>query len=81
MWGGQGGGGPSFVKQVEAPPDVSQAPGLLQAREKMEGQGLDFPQEPLSCSGTAGKAAGKVRLTRATSAPGAAAVEEAWEAG
>ena len=58
MSGGQGGGGLSFVKQVEAPPDVSQAPGLLQARE-MEGQGLDFPQEPLLCSGTAREGSGQ----------------------
>lgn len=56
---GQGGGGPSFVKQVEAPPNVSQAPGLLQVREKMEGQGLDFPQEPLPCSGTAREGSGQ----------------------
>lgn len=53
MWGGQGGGDPSFVKQGEVSPDVSQAPGLLQAREKVEGRGLDFPQEPLLCSRTA----------------------------
>lgn len=49
------------MKQVEAPPDVSQAPGLLQAREKMEGQGLDFPQEPLPCSGTAREGSGQGR--------------------
>ena len=61
MWGGQGGGDPSFVKQGEVSPDVSQAPGLLQAREEVEGRGLDFPQEPLLCSRTAVKAAGEVR--------------------
>ena len=55
----------SFAKQGEESPDVSQAPGLLQAREKVEGRGLAFPQEPLLCSRTARE----VRLTVASPAP------------